>query len=119
MPTTDVSDEIARLRREFCARTLEQMDTIESAQRRLTQEQDTDGTLNEIHMLVHGLSGTGTVFGFPKVSDTAAPLQVFVDGILRRDPTSLTDADAERLDELIKALRAACADVASALTDPA
>lgn len=110
MPTDDLSNEIARLGREFSLRTMAGLEVVERARQQLgaPHEQDEmNAALGNIRAIAHRLAGSGTVFGYPEVSETAALLEIFVDAIMKGE-TMMLEAEVERLDELITALRGAC-----------
>jgi len=120
MPADDVSDEMTRWSRDFSERIVARLEAIERAQQQLGEaanEINANAALKDIRALAHHLAGSGGIFGFPEVSEAAAPLEDFIDGIAEGEAT-ISEAQGKYLDHLIKILRSACSRAVSLAHDP-
>jgi HPt (histidine-containing phosphotransfer) domain-containing protein len=73
--------------------------------------------LAALHALAHGIAGSGATFGYPALSEAATPLEELADNILRAGAPP-SDAQRDRLAQLVEILRSALSTLSSSGEPP-
>lgn len=112
-PRNTVDRELAVLRKAYTARIQEQIGKIDGIWH-AAQKGGWDGeALATLRALAHSIAGSGATFGYPTLSQAAAPLEDLVDDVLGVEAPP-SDAQRDRLAQLIEILRCACSGLPSA-----
>ncbi len=109
--TSPISDALAELSRQFSEQLPGRLDTIRTHFQRLDRSTWLPTEAEELHRLVHGLTGSAGTFGMMPVSDAARALEARLMALIKTGtaPTEaawqIIGADLEHLDQLARIQR--------------
>lgn len=113
MPDYEQALEI--LRQRYLARLHNSVEAIDNilAQRQLSLLSKND--VRRAHSLAHGLSGSGTIFGFPEITEAGQIADRMLSDLAASMPDNgtLTDLEFKEIEKVLLALRTACQAVAA------
>ncbi len=95
--TAEFQEKIRLLAVSFAEKLPEKVEQIDESWKQLQGEWDTQ-TLQTLHRLVHGLTGSGKTFGFPNLSIVARTLEQILKGLLQES----LNADEQQKTEIQK-----------------
>ncbi len=108
---------LAALREAYAVRLREQLGELNEIWQN-SRRRGWDGeALAALHILAHGLAGAGATFGYPAVSEAAAPLEELAGNILRAGAAP-SDAQRDRIAQFVETLRSAFSTLSSSGEPP-
>lgn len=112
-PKDSLQEQLKILREAYAAKLPEEIRKIEetwnSLQKQNQPNQWNDEAFKTWHRLIHTLSGTGTTFGFPTLSDAARKLEIYLSSIIEKTENAALPTESQRkeINALLTALKQA------------
>jgi chemotaxis protein histidine kinase CheA len=102
--TQDIEDGLGQLRQRFASSLPERLAAVETKLVQWRREPAAVNHIEALHLLVHGLSGSGAIFGFAALSAAAKELEAILEPLRKRerDITTETLREIEALWDHVK-----------------